>query len=372
MIIQDYYDIIQQPSRDLYIKIFLLNSSFKKIGELEGICLSGNINIDVNSDIRRTCNVELIIKDSSFLVGKDKKIWLDKFINIQIGLKNLRTQEIEWWNQGFFIINQPSINYSSKNNTLSFEGIDCMAKLTGQRDGVLTSKTVILENTPLHEAIKMTVKTLGGFSNVIVENTNRVVPYKNEKQAGDSIYSLLSELRDLYMDWEIYFDINGNFHYEKIRNKLSDTLALDFTQLYRDLILDVNYNYDFENVKNKITINGRQLDNGTQVTYVAINNDVNSPFNINTDIGTIEDVINDDKIFNIEQAQARGEYELLKHNNLKETLSLSIVPIYFLKGNDKVKYRNKKLEIDGEFLIQSLNIPLDINSSMQISAIKLY
>ena len=372
MITQEYYDVIQQPNRDIFVRLSLLNSQLKKVDEIQGTVLSGNISDDATSDIRRTLSITLVVKDSSFLVSSDKKIWMDKYIKVEIGTKNIKTKKIVYWNKGFFMINQPSINYDPSNKTLSFTGVDLMAKMTGARNGQLQSKTVIPVGTPISTAIQTVVKSLGGFPNVVAQQSANVNPYEITKEAGDTIYSLLDELRNLYMDNEIFFSEDGTFYYQKIPNKINDPIVLDFSQLSRDLVLNVGTEWDFENIKNRIIVNGRQLDNGTKITYTLNNTDSNSPFNINTDIGVIPLIINEEKIFTNEQAQIRCEYELWKHNNLCNSIKLDIVPVYWLKSNQKIYYKNKDLNIDGQYIINNLTIPLTYSETMNIQAYRIY
>lgn len=372
MIVQEYYDVIQQSYRDIFVKLSLLNYQLKKVDEIQGVTLSGSITEDSTSDIRRTLSISLLVKNSSFLISSDKKIWMDKYVKVEIGIKNIKTQKIVWWNKGFYMINQPSISYSLTDKTLSFSGVDLMAKMTGTRNGQLQAKTVITAGTPLSAAIQATVKTLGGFSNVVVQQTDYTVPYDITKEAGDTVYSLIDELRNLYMDYEIFFSEDGTFYYQRIPNRISDPVILDFFQLYRDLVLSVKVDFDFENIKNKIIVNGRQNDDGTRATYTLQNTDTNNPFNVNTNIGIIPLVINDEKIYNNIQAQTRCGYELYKHNNLCDTINLEVVPIYWLNSNQKIYYRNDDLEIDGQYVIKNLSIPLTYSETMSIQAYKIY
>lgn len=372
IISQDQYSVLFQNAREVYIRIHLLNSNNKKVDSIEGVTTGGNISLDGTSSVRRTCNVSLIIKDTTFLIGNDRKIWLDKRVWIEIGLKDLFQDKIIWFDMGKYIINQPSVSYNSTENTLSFSGIDLMCLFNGSRNGTLVNKIIIDENTPIHEAIKMTVKTLGKYPNVLIESSDRVIPYKIEKQAGDSVDSLIQEIAQLYMDMEYFIDLNGNFVFQRIRNKENDVIKFDFTQMPQDLVLGYNVNYDFENVKNSILTMGKLLDDGIQIMYTSQNTNPNSPFNINSSIGLIQGSFIDEKIFTIEQAKARSDYELFKNSNLKETVNISTVPIYNI-GMNELAYINKpELELEGKFLVIGANIPLNIDGDMSIELIKQY
>ena len=374
MIKQDQYNALFQNARELYVKIFILNSSNKKIDSIEGVVIDGDISVDGNSTIRRTCNISLVVTDSSFLIGEDKKIWLDKRVQVEIGLRDFVFDNVVWFDMGKYIINQPSVSYSATENNLSFEALDLMCLFDGARSGTLTNKVVVDENTPIHEAIKMAVVALGGYKNVIIESSDRVVPYKIEKEGGNSIYDLIMELKDLYMDMECFIDISGNFIFQRIRKKTNDPIQFDFTQIPQELSLSYQNNYDFNNVKNSMTVWGKLLDTGVQVMHTEENTNPESPFNINSNIGTIKGFYSDDKIFNQEQAKTRAEYELWKASNLKEEVSISTIPIYTLNVNELVymNVNNETFSLEGKFLVIGFNIPLNISGEMTIQCIKQY
>lgn len=375
MITQEDYDLIQQPNQDIYVKLYLLNYQFKIVGQIEGVTLpGGSITEDCTLDVRKTMSLSLVIKDSSFLVSDDKKIWLDKYVRVDIGVKNIRTQQIKYYKRGLFLINQPSITYSSSDKTLSFTGEDLMAKLTGKRGGYVQSDIKIDAGTPINDAVKTTVQQLGGFSKLIVDSNNRTIPEDITPKIGETtIYSIISKIRDYYMDYEIYFDEDGIFYYQAIKNKANDPILLDFSQLKRNtIILKPSIKYDFENVKNRIIVNGRQLDDGTKILYTLDNTNTNSKFNINSSIGIIPLPVNNEQIFTQEQAQLRAEYELFKHGNLCETINFEMTPVYWLRTNNKIRYINSDLEISGDYIVKKITIPLDVKTSMTIEAYKLY
>ena len=59
---QTDYEMAQLPTRNLKIKVDVLNFKFQTIDSIEGILTDGSISVDANSDIRRTCSVTLTIK----------------------------------------------------------------------------------------------------------------------------------------------------------------------------------------------------------------------------------------------------------------------------------------------------------------------
>ena len=86
----DKLNITTQKVRNLHILIYLLNFQLRKIAELSGIILDNStFSIDANSDIRRTCSISLIPKDNSFNVEYGGKLWMDKYVQIFIGIEDI-------------------------------------------------------------------------------------------------------------------------------------------------------------------------------------------------------------------------------------------------------------------------------------------
>lgn len=371
---QTDYDLVQMNTRNAKIKVELLNFNFQTISSLEGKTTSGSIEVDANSDIRRTCNLSLVAKDiDKNMISEGGELWLDKYIKIYQGIDNPRdNNKTVWWNMGIFLINNPNTVYSAADHTISFEGLDLMAKLTGRRNGQLPAvATLVPAGSKIADVVKKTITQLGGFYNYIIEDEGLEVPYDIKMDMGATIYDLLAELRDLYSNWEMFFDVDGVFHWQKIPNGEKEAVVVNFNEI-QPLIISDNVDIDFENVKNNIIVYGRLLDTGEQIMAAASDTNAESPFCISK-VGQINYIVDDERIYNNELAKDRANYELYLHARLNDSISLEIVPIPWLNDvNIKIAYTNEKIGIEGEYLIQSLSIPLDIGSSMTITASKIY
>jgi hypothetical protein len=82
--------------------------------------------------------------------------------------------------------------------------------------------------------------------------------------------------------------------------------------------------------------------------------------------------INDEKIFNTQQAQLRAEFELWNYSNFAETINFSCVPVYYLDVNQLVRIQEDSIGVDGLYRIESLSIPLNFDGLMSITATKMY
>lgn len=250
-----------QAIQNRFIKLELLNYNYQKVDELEGICMSGNISINADSDIRRTANVVLAVQGASFEVNPGGRIWLDKYIRLWVGTENLNTGEIEWINCGMYIIDAPSYSFDATNNSLSLTLLDMMAKLTGMRNGYLPGiPATIKAGENIREAIIDTL-ALGGFTKYVVEEAPSpgTVPNDLEFDQGATVYTLLSALRDIYPSYEMYFDVNGVFYYKPIPTGDNDPIMFDDT-LWGKITISEELTVDFQNVKNIIEVYGRTHD----------------------------------------------------------------------------------------------------------------
>lgn len=260
-ITQDDYNIIKQKNTERYIRLNLLDFNYNVVDELSGNMLSCSVRCDADSDLRRSCNVSFVVTDSGFEVGAGNRIFLDRYIQLYIGLKNIYTQEIQWYNQGIYLIDAPSYEYNATTHTLSFAGLDLMSKLTGARNGQLPGMTtVIKQGENVRQAIISTL-ALGGFTKYIVEeckvgNSIQPVPYDIQIDQGGYVFDILSKLRDIMPKYQMYFDVNGVFHYEPIPSG-EDEPVLITDDIWTSVVTGETINTDFTTVKNYIEVYGR-------------------------------------------------------------------------------------------------------------------
>lgn len=259
MISESIYQLSKSGYRRLKIRVDLLSFSMRVVGSLEGNVVSGSIKIDANADIRRTADISMVVTDSSFDVGEDKKIWMDKYIQIYIGLVNI-SDSTEWINMGVYIIGNPTKTYDATNHTLSFQAYDLMSKMTGLRNGQIPGvPTLIPAGSSIRGTMASTVSQLGGFNNFIIQDNPQDVPYDIQIETGGYVYDIIAKLRDISANWETFFDVNGIFRYQPINAYYSDEIIAD-NDIFDYTVTNITQKFDFENVKNVIEVFGKSLD----------------------------------------------------------------------------------------------------------------
>lgn len=259
---QQDYNIMSQPYINKYMKLNIMGFDLNVVDEISGNLMSCDVSVDADSDLRRNCSVSLVVTDGSFDVASGNKIWLDKLIQPLVGYENIYTGEIQWYNQGIYLINAPTYSYDAVTNTLSFSGLDLMSKLTGLRNGALPGvPTIVPQGSNVRDAMVAAIK-LAGFTKYIVEecqNVNGViqdVPYDIQIEQGGYVFDIIKQLRDILPNYQVYFDVNGVFHYDQIPSGSGEPVVID-DNLWNNILVSETVTTDFEKVKNSIEIYGR-------------------------------------------------------------------------------------------------------------------
>lgn len=133
--------LLERKGRTLYARVTALTEDELPIEYIEGKATGGNINIDGNSIVRRTCSLTLIAKEvniSDFYWGLKNKFKLE--IGVQNDI-NKNYDDIIWFKQGVYIITSFNTSRGTSNYTINISGKDKMCRLNGDLGGVLPHTT---------------------------------------------------------------------------------------------------------------------------------------------------------------------------------------------------------------------------------------
>ena len=277
-------NVVKQRIQNRYAKVELLNSKMQVVDSLTGI-LNGSTSVDATSDMRRSATIKIVITDSSFEVEAGGKIFLDKLIRLYIGTFSILENEIIYTKIGTFVIDAPSYEYDVTNNSVQLSLLDLMCKLTGVRNGYLPGvQSQIPAGTNIRQVMISTL-ALGGFTKYACDEAPSpgVVPMDMSFPQGSTVYTILSGLRDIYPNYEIYFDIDGVFHYNKIPSGVDEPVQIDDT-LWESVVISEKVDVDYQYVKNYIEVWGRTHDPAYFPTNVTVNGS-----NITLDIAEVSD-----------------------------------------------------------------------------------
>ena len=367
--ISNYASLHLQPVRGLAVTVEVLDKDLRQLDTIQGIATGGNISVSNSSLIRRTGSLSFTLFDY-LLPQKQSLLWITNRIRVYAGLQDLTSSEGQYTHfcLGTFYITEPSVSISNDNRSISIELQDNMMRWEQEE---LENKLVIEAGAPLHSAVQSIMRSFGEW-NVLVDFTDLTIPYKLEFNEGESLVNILTQLRDLYMDWECFYDVDGTFIFRKMQIQRPDgePVAWSFKGS-ADLITSFKESFAYSGVKNKVVVVGAMNERSgiTPKAEAKIAN-VESPFHEN-EIGVKKTVITENSYGTIQQCDSRARYELFKMSNFQEKIDISSLPIYFLDGNDIIEVMSSNGKLS-KYVIESIGFGLGIGDEMSISAYKLY
>jgi len=264
------------------------------------------------------------------------------------------------------MIKNANINVSNE-RTISLELVDKMYLL---ENIPLEMTTKFSSGTPISDAIRLVVGTLGGETKLSIDTHPYTIPYNLEFSSDQTVLDIVQKLKEMYMNWSAFYDLNGRFIFRKIPNTLNDPIVWDFIDK-ADFRVDSQVTSDYSNMKNYVKVIGKTLDNGTTASAIVQNTDANSPYSI-AKIGKKALVVKDENYFTNEQCQVNGEYQLFKHGNFNEQVTISSIPIYFLDVEQNINFNFPEDGLVGKYCISSLGIDLKYDGKMSITGYRIY
>ena len=260
-ITEQQYSIVKQPYRELYCRVNLLNYQFQVVDELSGVIIDDSWTISATSDIRRTGTL-VIAPDNNdaYKIQAGSKIFLDKYVQVYIGIKDNHTDEVIYNNMGIYLINNPTHTFDSTTNTISLQLVDLMAKLTGLRNGYLEGYDYQLKEGQDVREIIIALLAEAGFDNYSIEIDDedyKTIQYDMSIDGTGTVYDILKTINEnQYINYQMYFDVNGVFHFKRIPTSKQDTIMVD-DDIWQYTYISHDVTTDYESVKNDIIVLGK-------------------------------------------------------------------------------------------------------------------
>lgn len=312
--------------KEQFVKITILDWEEKPIQEVQGIVTGGNLNLDGNSNVRRTVNLSCYIdkEENANVTSLDNLFSINKKMYLEIGYTNTTNQYIKyekiWFPQGTFVMIAPSLSHSTGGASLQVSLRDKMCLLNGECGGVIPASTqfdqyetidedgkwviskptfeqiirevvnhfggeqlskIIISDVP--SRIKKVMKWIGNTPLYLIEDngsytmstnyadvaghtyqmfeygedvgymfTDFTCPSELIGNAGDNVCVILDKIKNMLGNYEYFYDTEGNFHWQEIKNYLNTTKAtLDLeTMSKNDYLIDASKGktvYEFNN-----------------------------------------------------------------------------------------------------------------------------
>ena len=226
--------LIQQKNLDSRVKINILSNDKKILGVLTGVSNFGSFSIDADSNIRRTTNIQIKLDDLFYDIEGKIETYLNVSFEIFFGLKGMRNDEYKYYRMGILYVTSNNTSYDAVTNTLSLDLSDGFAKLDGTINGQVGGSptiTIPVENDGVKNTLKSAmisvIKSETDIKDYIIDDVGEyygmpqnnedyenyrslnpewnVIPYDLEFSSGDTVASILNEIRDLYPNCQLYF-----------------------------------------------------------------------------------------------------------------------------------------------------------------------
>lgn len=260
--VQQDFDILKQKNKTFFAKIELLNKQDKVLDVIHGTVIDDSFSVSEESLQRRSYSCTMLVTDSSFLIGNDKKIWIDKRIRVYYGISHVRSGETQWYLLGTFTYLNADYSYdAASKRTLSLSCADLMADYDGTKNGEMDGHTVKIA---AGEDIRATVVGLikaAGITKYNVANIGKSLPYDLEFTNKITYCDIWKEIRDLYDSWEFFFDVDGTFIWQKKPTGYQEACVMDDTVLHGyGLVISEKQNHNFQDIYNATEIWGKVLE----------------------------------------------------------------------------------------------------------------
>lgn len=283
--------LVNQHSQTRYSMLRVINREKNTVCTITGYYISGGVEIDETSNIRRTANVTMTVFNDD--LTNLAYLYMNYYIRLYEGIEDNDTMRVTWYLQGTFIINQSSIKFNKDTKTLSFTLSDLMTDLTGDRAGVLHAFSSIAKNSQRIDTVMKNVLKICGVEDYDItpicvtrksfnwwdekqSEKDFLVPYDLEFSTGVTAYDILDKLVNLYPNWEMFFDLDGKFICQRRVTEEDNSYVVMDDENFKGLIISENISIDWNKVKNVVEVWGK---NGN---YYGEAHDENpeSPFNV--------------------------------------------------------------------------------------------
>lgn len=270
-------------NKTIYARVVALNLQEYPTQDITGIVQSGNINIDGNSAIRRSCSLTLIStlnseedenediklekQKNSLNGGINVKLndfyWgLNTKFQVYIGIKNEINPEYDdiiWFNMGIYLITSFSASLGVNSFSVSISGKDKMCLLNGDVGGVIPAETCF--------GVLKEYNDETGEYDVIDLPIDNIVKEAVHAYGKEPYYNIL--INDLEIGHELLEYQGKDEIYLIYKHKKSTSTGIDYTTTY----------YDLKEADNKC-----YLENGKTITLKDLDYYENLNEGLNTDL----------------------------------------------------------------------------------------
>lgn len=295
---EDFILVLQQSAapQTARLRIEVLDQKQKIVGTIYGI-VSGSMSINGESDIRRTANFVIQPTLTEHIkLTENSLLWLNKDIRLFVGLYNCRTKQYKYYPLGYYVYTDTSATYDATTNSLTINCADFMKKLDGTKNGQLGALIIsypaykeneetgeVIEYNIIRNAVIETLEKLARITNHRIddigeykampdyndnwqqyreenETTWNTIPFDQEFSSGCSVLSILITFRDLYPNYEMFFDMENNTFICQLKPMCYEDDIFIENKFIQRVLISENTSIDMTTVKNICEVWGKIID----------------------------------------------------------------------------------------------------------------
>lgn len=169
--------------------------------------------------------------------------------------------KIYWYNEGCYTFTSNGFTYSATENTVQASCVDFVSRINGDLGGQLVGGTHRIEKgTRIGDAIWAVLRDETEFKKYSIDYWSRTVPHDLDYDTGSTVWDILSELRDLYYPFEMYFD-DDVFVCKEIPSGFDDPPVLD-PEIFEKLVTNdgESATVDYAAVRNCVEVFGATIE----------------------------------------------------------------------------------------------------------------
>ena len=379
----------QSASPKLDLKVEVLDQNKQIMGTIHGV-VSGSMSINGESDIRRTANLVVQPTLTEHLrLTEDSLLWLNKDIRMYVGLYNCRTKQYKYYPLGYYVYTDTSGTYDATTNSLTINCADFMKKLDGTKNGqlgaLIISYPAYEENEATGEPIKYniirnavieTLEKLARIMNHRIDDigeykampdyndkwqeyreendtTWNTIPFDQEFSSGCSVLSILTTFRDLYPNYEMFFDMESNTFICQLKPMCYEDDIFLYNAFLQRVLISENTSVDMTTVRNICEVWGQVIDADFYSEECTYSNNTYST----TIAGYEESYYNGDiialKIPSVNQANAQININGFGVIGIFNEANEEPIKTNELKPNEIYAFKIKKKRVDKQDIIKA-------------------
>lgn len=369
--------VLRAPILTRFFRLFLLHEDETLKEDItDQVVLTGELEKTYQQGQIRSLNLTLMNPEKIWNPSPySGKLFANTKFRLQIGV--LLDNIMYWKNEGVFVCQDPQLNNSDAEKTVSIQLYDKFALLDGTISGTTETDYEMPVGTNIFQGVRSIVRQMKDNLGHPYDNQPIIFPvkymkektaYTIKKTADNNLGEILIDLANM-LSCDIFYDELGRLTF---RDNLDD---LD----YHNRLTVWNYDSNgtetigvsredkWSEIKNRIIVKGANI-NGLLCKGIAENTNPSSAYNINGNFGIKPKIIEDNLIYSSLLCSQRAQYELKKNAMKNTSISFDSIYIPHMMPNDLVRWSFEDYNYyNEEFIVQSVGIPLNPNEPMSVS-----